>query len=263
VCLTKEHAGTELPLRLAVLFTMATVSRHGDKMTRNYRMTRSTASKARAIDACMAASRKLAPYILVGAAALMLRIPLAHAADTTPAETFVQQSVNKGFGILKDASLSKQERQAQFRTWLRSVIDFKRVAVFALGSYAKNASDSQVDEFVNAFSNYLISMFHLDGDGNLGSTALAVTGSQTRAADDVIVNAKIGGPEASAQPATTMTVSFRVRKDAAGKDVIVDILVGGVSVAVTQRDEFATFLQQHGGNVAELSAELEKRVSEG
>lgn len=231
-------------------------------MTRNYGMTRSPAAKARAITACMAATRKLAPFILAGAAALMLRIPAAHA-DTTPAEAFVQQSVDNGFAILKDTSLSKQERQAKFRTWLRSVIDFKRVAVFSLGSYAKNASDKQVDEFVNAFSDYLISMFHLDGDANLGSTAVAVTGSQTRSADDVIVNAKIGGAAASSQPGTPMTISFRVRKDAAGKDVIVDILVGGVSVAVTQRDEFATFLQQHGGNVAELSAELEKRVAAG
>jgi len=210
----------------------------------------------------MAVSRRLAPYILAGAAALMLRIPLAHA-DTSPAETFVQQSVDKGFGILKDASLTQQERQAQFHAWLRSVIDFRRVAVFTLGSYAKNASDKQVDEFVNAFSDYLIGMFHLDGDQTGATPAVAVVGSQMRAADDVIVNAKIGGADASSQAGTAMTVSFRVRKDASGKDVIVDILVGGVSVAVTQRDEFATFLQQHGGNVAELAAELHKRVAEG
>lgn len=228
-------------------------------MTRNYRRTRSPAAKARAINVCMAASRKLVPLILAAAAVLMLRIPLAHA-DSTPAEAFVQQSVNKGFGILKDTSLPKQERQAQFRAWLRSIIDFKRVAVFSLGSYAKNASDKQVDEFVNAFSDYLMSLFHLDGD-NVGSIPLAVTGSQTRSADDVIVNAKIVG--AAAPAGTPMTISFRVRKDAAGNDVIVDILVGGVSVAVTQRDEFATYLQQHGGNVAELSAELEKRVATG
>ena len=232
-------------------------------MTRNDRLSRPSTAKARESDTWMAASRRLAPYILAGAAALMLRIPLAHA-ETSPAEAFVQQSVNKGFAILKDGSLSQQERQAQFRTWLRSVIDFRRVAVFALGSYAKNASDKQVDEFVNAFSNYLISMFHLDGGDQTGATpAVAVTGSQTRAADDVIVNAKIGGADASAQAASSMTVSFRVRKDASGKDVIVDILVGGVSVAVTQRDEFATYLQQHGGNIAELSAELQKRVAAG
>lgn len=231
-------------------------------MTRNYGRTRTPAAEARALSASRAVSRKLVPLILAGAAALMLRIPLAHA-DTAPAEAFVQQGVNKGFAILKDTNLPKQERQAQFRTWLHSFIDFRRVAVFALGPYAKNASDKQVDEFTNAFSDYLMSMFHLNGDENLGSTALAVTGSQTRSADDVIVDAKIGAADAAAQGGTPMTISFRVRKDAGGKDVIVDILVGGVSVAVTQRDEFANFLRQHDGNVAELSAELEKRVQAG
>ncbi len=233
-------------------------------MIRNDQVTRPTAAKARVkarvMGTCMAASRKLLPFVLAGAAALMLRIPLAHA-DTSPAEAFVQQSITKGFAILKDTSLPKQERQAQFQSWLRSVIDFRRVAVFALGSYAKNASDKQVDEFVNAFSAYLIGMFHLDGgDQGVGNVPLAISGSQMRSADDVIVNAKIGGAAAAGTP---MTISFRVRKDSAGKDVIVDILVGGVSVAVTQRDEFATFLQQHDGNVAALSAELQKRVAEG
>ena len=189
-------------------------------------------------------------------------IPTAHAA-TTPAETFVQQSVSKGFAILKDASLTKQERVSQFRAFLRSTIDFKRIAVFALGSYAQKASDTQVDEFVNAFSDYLMSMFHLDQDQSPGGPAIAVTGSTTRAADDVIVNASLGGADASSPAGTPVNIAFRVRKNAAGNDMIVDILLGGVSVAVTQRDEFSSFLQQHGGNIAQLSAELERRVAAG
>ena len=164
---------------------------------------------------------------------------------------------------MKDASLTKQERVNQFRSFLRSTIDFKRIAVFALGSYAQKASDKDIDGFVNAFSDYLMSMFHLDQDQSLGGQAIAVTGSTTRAADDVIVTANIGGADASSAAGMPLNLAFRVRKNAAGNDMIVDILLGGVSVAVTQRDEFASYLQQHGGNVAQLSAELERRVAAG
>jgi phospholipid transport system substrate-binding protein len=191
--------------------------------------------------------------------ALLLQVPSAHA-GATPAESFVQQSVNKGFAILKDASLTKQERDTQFRALLRSIIDFKRIAIFALGPYAQHASDRDLDGFVNAFSDYLLNMFHLDPQ-NAGAPTISVTGSKARAADDVIVTANIAGADTGAQAGMPLGLAFRVRKNAAGNDTIVDILVGGVSVAVTQRDEFAAWLQQHGGNVAQLSAELEMRVA--
>jgi phospholipid transport system substrate-binding protein len=224
-------------------------------MTRYCRAETTDRSKIR--NSC---ARALAPYFLAAAIALLTPAPPAYAA-ATPAEAFVQQSVSRGFAILKDASLTKQERVNQFRSFLRSTIDFKRIAVFALGSYAHNASDKDVDGFVNAFSDYLMSMFHLDQDPGLGGQAIAVTGSTTRAADDVIVTANIGGADASSAAGMPLNLAFRVRKNAAGNDMIVDILLGGVSVAVTQRDEFASYLQQHGGNIAQLSAELERRVA--
>ncbi len=209
---------------------------------------------------CKAVVRVLAPYFFAASVAFAVAIPQAHA-DTRPAESFVQQSINKSFAILKDPSLSKQERESQFRNLLRSIIDFKRIAVFALGPYAHQASGRDVDGFVNAFSDYLISMFHLDQQPQLAGDAVAVTGSTEHAADDVIVTAKIAGTDASSPTGTPLTLGFRVRKDAAGHDVITDILLSGVSVAVTQRDEFSSWLQQHGGRVADLSAELERRAA--
>ena len=234
-------------------------------MTRNSRAERTNRSNiTNAPVACFytAASRTVAPCLFAAAVALFAPISPVHAA-TTPAETFVQQSVSKSFEILRDSSLTKQERASQFRALLRSTIDFKRIAMFALGSYAQKASDKQIDDFVNAFSDYLMSMFHLDQDQTPGGQTIAVTGSTTRAADDVIVTANIGGAEANSPAGMPLNLAFRVRKNGAGNDMIVDILLGGVSVAVTQRDEFSSFLQQHGGNIAQLSAELERRVAAG
>jgi len=240
-------------------------TRQGNPMSRNstnHSTKNSIATDFPVISPAMRHNRAWAPCALAITLALLTPIPVAHAA-TTPAESFVQQSVSKGFGILKDTSLTKQQRASQFRDFLRSTIDFKRIAVFALGSYAQKASDKDVDQFVNAFSDYLMSMFHLDQDQSLGGQTIAVTGSTTRAADDVIVTANIGGADASTPTGMPLNLAFRVRKNAAGNEQIVDILLGGVSVAVTQRDEFSSYLQQHGGNVPQLSAELQRRVAAG
>jgi phospholipid transport system substrate-binding protein len=204
----------------------------------------------------MAAARALAPFFFAGAVAVLLRIPAAHA-DATTAETFVRQSVDKSFAILKDTSLAQQEREIRFRALLRSVIDVKRVAMFTLGPYAHDASDKQIDDFVNAFSDYFMNMFHLDQ--SLGGGTIAVTGATARGADDVIVT--VAGADASPSTGTPMNLAFRVRKNAAGDDMIVDVLVGAISMAVTQRDDFSSYLRQHGGNIEKLSAELEERAA--
>jgi ABC-type transporter MlaC component len=201
----------------------------------------------------------LMPYFFAGAVALLLRVSPAYAEATT-AETFVQQNIGKGFAILKDNSLAPQEREARFRALLRSIIDVKRVAMFALGPYARGASDQQIDGFVNAFSDYFMNMFHVDLDPNFAGQTIAVVGATARGADDVIVTARFAGPDASSPTAMPMNIAFRVRKDAAGNDTIVDLLVGGISLVTTERAEFSSYLQQHNGNIEQLSAELEKRV---
>ena len=232
-------------------------------MNRNLRAeseTRSTAANVTLFDLCMVTARALAPYFFAGAVAVLVRVPAAHA-DATSAETFVQQSVDKEFAILKDTSLAQQERETRSRALLRSIIDIKRVAMFALGPYARAASDKQIDDFVSAFSDYFLNMFHSELDQSSGGGTIAVTGATARAADDVIVTASVAGAAMRSPTGVPMTLGFRVRKNAAGNDTIVDVLVGAISLAVTQRDEFSSYLQQHGGNIDQLSAELEKRAA--
>jgi len=204
---------------------------------------------------CMSAMRVLAPY-LFAIAFVVLQSPAVHAAET-PSETFVQQNIDKGLAVLNDNRLAPQQRDAQFRAVLLSVTDVKRVALFTLGQYARGASDAQINTFVNALADYFTSVFQHNLDRNAGGT-VEVTGSKVRAPDDVIVTARLIGSDTSRTP---VNIAFRVRKNAAGADTVVDLQVEGVSMALTERDEFAAYLQQHGGNVGAVSAELEDRAT--
>jgi phospholipid transport system substrate-binding protein len=207
---------------------------------------------------CMSAIRVLAPY-LFAIAFVVLQSPAVHAAET-PSEIFVQQNLDKGLAVLNDNRLEPQQRDAQFRDLLLSVTDVKRVALFTLGQYARGASDAQINSFVNAFANYFTSVFQHNLDRNMGGT-VEVTGSKVRAPDDVIVTARLITSDASHSRGTPVNVAFRVRKNPAGADTVVDLQVEGVSMALTERDEFTAYLQQHGGNVGALSAELEDRAT--
>jgi phospholipid transport system substrate-binding protein len=206
----------------------------------------------------LAVARVLAPYVFTIAVAL-IALPSAHAANSAtgdPAETFVQDSIDKGYTILNDSALSADERENRFRAFLISVLDMRRIAAFTLGPYERRASVAELDDFDKAFTDYIATIYQQKLDAYTGQT-IHVTGSMVRAADDVIVTANTVGA-ASTQP--PVNLAFRVRNNNNGKNSIIDVQVEGIWLALTQRDEFTDYLQQHGGDIQGLTNELGSRA---
>jgi len=202
---------------------------------------------------CMVALRALSPYLF--AALFVVLSQDAHAA--TPAEMFVQQNINNAYALLNDMSLTRQERGDRLRALLASIMDSKRVALFTLGSYARGASEAQIQDFSDAFSEFVVTVLQRDVAGSPGET-LTVTGSAVRAPDDVVVNAKLSGSQRA--NGSTINMAFRILKDANGADTLVDVQIEGISMAVAQRSDFTSWLQQHHGDISALTRELQIRT---
>jgi len=201
-------------------------------------------------------------------ASVLLPVPSASAAAANPAEAFVQQSVDRGYAILNNASLSAEQRRTQFRDFMLSLTDTNRIGLFTLGQYATGASPADLTAFENAFTDYASAVYESRLSKYKGQT-LRVTGSTERAADDVIVNADIVNPgapngteankQANAQP---IKVAFRVRKTMDGRPIITDMEVEGVWLALSERSDFTGFLQQHGGSIAALTDHLRSQAQQ-
>jgi ABC-type transporter MlaC component len=190
-------------------------------------------------------------------AALALVLPIlgtpARASATNPAEMFVQENVDRAFAILNDTSLPQEQRYVRFRELLLSLMDARRIGMFTLGVYANRASQADLDSFIAAFSDYTIRFIYGAGFAQTEGNAPKVTGSTQRAADDVVVNCEVNGP--NAQP---IKVAFRVRRSPDGRPVVTDLQVEGVWLALLQRSDFSAFLQQNGGRVADLTSDLQR-----
>ena len=168
-------------------------------------------------------------------------------------ESFIQQNFDKGYAILNNASLSDTQRREQFRALLLDLAASRRIAVFTLGTYAMGATPAAIDSFVQAFTNYSFAVYE-KGLNRYQGQALKVTSSSDRAADDSMVQAEIVSPnQANAQ---SIKVAFRVRRNEAGGPTITDILIEGVSLAATERDEFTAYLKAHDGSIPELIKRL-------
>ena len=180
-------------------------------------------------------------------------IAVSETAANPATEAFIQQGFDKGYTILNSKSLSEAERRDQFRALLLQLTASRRIALFALGPFASGAKPSELDAFVEAFTNHTVALFE-KGLSRYEGQALKVTGSTDRAADDSTVQADVIGPGRSNGQA--VNVAFRVRANEIGVLVVTDIVVGGLSLATIARVEIGALMLQCNGSIPELSNRL-------
>lgn len=194
---------------------------------------------------------------IVAAIAMLSTSELRAAPAANPAEAFVQENIEKGYAVLNSTTLSDEQRRAQFRDFMLSLTDARRIGMFTLGQYANSASKEDIEAFINAFSEYAVAVYESRLSKYKGQT-LKVTGSVQRAADDVVVNTDVVNPGTpNAQP---LKAAFRVRKTSDGRSIVTDIQVEGVWLALSQRSDFTGFLQQHGGRLPDLTTDLQRQT---
>ena len=189
-------------------------------------------------------------------AALLFLTGLTAANAASPAESFIQTNVQTGLAILNDKSLSADARRSQFRSFLESLTDIHRIAIFTLGTAAKTAAPADVDAFVESFRDYAAAVYQQQL-AHYSGQSLKVTGSVERAAGDTIVQTMVVQPGGSAGGDE---VDFRV-DDENGKPVVIDASVSGIWLALQERDQFTAFLSQHNNDVKALAADLEQRAA--
>ncbi len=190
--------------------------------------------------------------------ALLLALPLAVASSTAraalPAETFIDQNVQKGLSILANQNLTDAQRRSQFRGFLLSLTDLNRIALFTLGPAKRTASDSEKAAFVDAFRDFAVAIYETRLSNYSGQT-LKITGSTPTGRGDTIVQTTLIDPHSSDnQP---LPVAFRV-STTDGKMVVIDVNVLGVWLAIEERDQFSSFLSEHANSVPALVAHLKE-----
>jgi phospholipid transport system substrate-binding protein len=137
------------------------------------------------------------------------------------------------------------ERQARFRTLFHNDFDSPGIARFVLGRYWRAATPEEQKEFLKLFEDYVVFVYTARLSDFSGEE-FKISGSRPDA-DAVIVSTDVITPGAP-QP---LKIDWRLVNDA-GAYKINDVIVEGVSMAVTQRSEFASVIQRHGGQVQGL-----------
>ncbi|MGH6889832.1 MAG: MlaC/ttg2D family ABC transporter substrate-binding protein [Rhizomicrobium sp.] len=177
------------------------------------------------------------------------------AAGLSGAESYVSSNVQRGLSILNNRAIPEAERRNEFRDFLTSLTDIRRIAVFTLGAARRTASPAQIDSFVNAFRNYAVAVYESRLKAYAGQY-LKVIGGNEHGPDDYIVRTTLVDPTGKTeQQGEPIEVDFRV-DGSNGHFVVIDAAIAGVWLALEERDQFTAFLEENNGNLGALIMHL-------
>lgn len=183
------------------------------------------------------------------AAALVLVVALFSSASAQQTPTSLVENLGgKAIRILADKSATDADKHQSFENLFNEGFDVPLVARIVLGRYWRTATPEQRDEYVKLFHRYIVDTYTARLNAYSGQT-FDVTGEQKLSDKETLVRSVIqepGGPE--------LKVDWRVLSEN-GELRIVDVIVEGVSMAITHRSEFASVISKT-GNVETLLEKL-------
>jgi phospholipid transport system substrate-binding protein len=186
------------------------------------------------------------------ALALLLTLAAAPAFALEPGEArdFVATIADEATSVLSsDRSLA--ERRSELNQILRTAFDLDYIGRLVLGPTYRNLTEDQQQAYDQAFKEYVLATYSRRID-EYGGEQLQITGAQAAGSRDVKVTSRITGTD-QGEP---VGVTWRVRERDAGPKII-DVEIEGVSMAISQRSEFASVVDQRG--IDGLIAMLENR----
>jgi phospholipid transport system substrate-binding protein len=162
--------------------------------------------------------------------------------QTAGAQSFIQNMAQRGIDFLGDEKLSQQQRKEEFRKLLRSSYDMRTIGRFALGTHWKTATKAQQEEYQGLFEKKIVEVYSARFSEYKGQQ-LEVTSARAEGDTDTIVTSYVL-PSAGGEK---VQVDWRVRNKGGYK--VIDVIVAGVSMAMTQRSDFSSVIQRGGGDI--------------
>jgi phospholipid transport system substrate-binding protein len=171
--------------------------------------------------------------------------------------SFIADLGARAIKVLTSTS-SEAERERQFRALFEEGFDVNEIARFVLGPYWRTATDAQRAEFIKLFEDYVVHAYTVRFNAYAGQQ-LKVLGARTEGDNAWLVQSQIALPNNSQPP---VRVDWRVTKHG-DPYKIADVTVEGVSMALTQRQEFASVIQRNGGQLEALLKVLREKTGHG
>ena len=176
---------------------------------------------------------------------LLLSISTSYVYSMEP-DVFVQSTVNRASQILSK-NISKEEKINGLKSIAKETVDIKGVGLYSLGSKRKNLSDDQIIQYLKLFEDYFLKSFS-SRLAEYTNPEIEVNNKKVLNKNYTIVNSLLVGT--SERP--EVKIDWRVYTKNPDNPLIRDLIIEGLSLARTQKEEFSSILNSNDGDINAL-----------
>jgi phospholipid transport system substrate-binding protein len=166
-------------------------------------------------------------------------------------DVFVQSTVNRASEILSK-NISKEEKTNGLKIIAKETVDIMGVGLYSLGSARKVLNDNQKQKYFDLFEDYFLKSF-ASRLSEYTNPKIEVQNKKVINKNYTIVNSVLVGT--SDRP--EVKIDWRIYTKNPDNPLIRDLIIEGLSLARTQKEEFASILNSNDGDIKALFKTLE------
>ena len=173
-----------------------------------------------------------------------------HVFSTEP-DIFVQSTVNRASQVLSK-NISKEEKINALKTIAMETVDIKGIGFYSLGSARKNLNNNQEERYFDLFENYFLKSF--------SSRLSEYTNPKINVKTKKVINENytiVNSVLISTPDRPEVKIDWRIYTKNPEEPLIRDLIIEGLSLARTQKEEFASILNSNDGDIKALFETLE------
>ena len=185
-------------------------------------------------------------------AILLLINLIVSSANSIEPDVFVQSTVNRASEILSK-NISIEEKITGLKIIAKETVDIRGVGFYSLGSTRKVLNDNQKQKYFELFENYFLKSFS-SRLSEYTNPKINVQSKNVINKNYTIVNSVLVGTTNRQE----IKIDWRVYTKNPDDPLIRDLIIEGLSLARTQKEEFASVLNSNDGNINALFKILEE-----
>ena len=178
---------------------------------------------------------------------IFLSITKVHSIE---ADVFVQSTVNRAAETL-GGDLTKEERIEKLKQIARETVDIKGIGFYSLGANRKNLTDDQLNEYKKVFSEYFLKSFS-SRLAEYSNPEIEVNSKNVINENYTIVSSTLTGTNNRPE----VKIEWRVYTKDPENLLIRDLIIEGLSLARTQKEEFSSIISSNDGKIEALLKSL-------
>ena len=169
-------------------------------------------------------------------------------------DIFVQSTVNRASQALDD-KFSKKEKIDKLKSIAKETVDIQGISFYTLGSYRKNLSDEQKKEYTKLFEQYFLKSFS-SRLAEYSNPHIEVQSKEKLNENYTMVSSVLVATEMRPE----VKIDWRIYTKNIENPLIRDLIIEGLSLARTQKEEFSSIIENNDGNIQALFDTLKEFI---